>query len=158
LNKLKGPPPGFEDVPVGGKKNDDQYGAYGAYGDYGTEAADPTGLPAGMMIPGSFTEEGEDPFMLGLHDGSLSQRLAYDMNLRVNRLRSNSVRSIEQIMLDQVINYQDGQGPCTTVECLLTAATETARIFILEQNLHQPAGGNHHYGNEGGHNMPGKYG
>lgn len=57
------------------------------------------------------------------------------MNNAVEELRSNQVRSIEQIMLDQVINYIDGQGPCTTVECLLTASIEAARIFILEKEM-----------------------
>lgn len=83
-------------------------------------------------MPGMGADAANDPVALGLIDGSLQQRLAYEMNQAMDRIRENSVRSIEDIMLDQVINYADGQGACTTVECLLTASVEAARIFILE--------------------------
>jgi hypothetical protein len=46
------------------------------------------------------TDDGFDPVALGLHDGSLQQSLAYAMNEAVDRLRTNTVRSIEEIMLD----------------------------------------------------------
>jgi hypothetical protein len=75
------------------------------------------------------------------------------MNNAVEELRANSVRSIEQIMMDQVINYMDGLGPCTTVECLLNASVEASRIFILEKQMQ---GGDHgdynDHGEHGGDN------
>jgi hypothetical protein len=40
-------------------------------------------------------------------------------------------------MIDQVVNYKDGLGACTTVACLLHAATDAARIFIFEQRMAQ---------------------
>jgi hypothetical protein len=70
------------------------------------------------------------------------------MNNAVEELRANTVRSIEQIMMDQVINYMDGLGPCTTVECLLSASVEAARIFILERQMH--GGSGEHGGEHGG--------
>jgi hypothetical protein len=55
------------------------------------------------------------------------------MQTSVDEMRAKVGQSIEQIMLDQVTNYRDGLGACTTIECLLHAATESARIFIFEK-------------------------
>jgi hypothetical protein len=60
-----------------------------------------------------------DPVLLGFHDGSLQQQLAYGMNVAMDNLRANTVRSIEEIMINQVTDYIDGQGACTRVDCLL---------------------------------------
>jgi len=59
------------------------------------------------------------------------------MQLAVDEVRARSTRSIEQIMIDQVVNYKDGLGICTTVACLMHAATDAARIFIFEQRMAQ---------------------
>lgn len=74
-------------------------------------------------------------------DGSLSQALAYGMQTAVDKVRENAGQSVEQIMLDVVSNQPDGLGPCTTVECLLRASVEAARIYIWEMKMKHETGG-----------------
>jgi hypothetical protein len=38
-------------------------------------------------------------------------------------------------MIDVVSRGPDGLGPCTTVECLLGASVEAARIYIWEMRM-----------------------
>jgi hypothetical protein len=44
-------------------------------------------------------------------------------------------------MIDVVSRGPDGLGPCTTVECLLGASVEAARIYIWEMRMKHEQGG-----------------
>jgi hypothetical protein len=55
------------------------------------------------------------------------------MNNALEEIRARVGQSIEQIMMDQIKDYKDGQGWCTRVDCLLEASVEAARIFVMEK-------------------------
>lgn len=74
-----------------------------------------------------------NPITMQLYDGSLQGKLAFEMQNAVDMLRSNTARTLDQIMIQNVSEYSDNLGPCTSVECLLSAAVESARVFILEK-------------------------
>lgn len=62
------------------------------------------------------------------------------MQTAVDKVRENVGQSVEQIMLDVVQNQPDGLGACTTVECLLNASVEAARIYIFEMKMKHEEG------------------
>jgi hypothetical protein len=60
----------------------------------------------------------------------------------------------------EIVKYgPDGAGPCTTVECLLTASVEASRVFLLNEQMHQAAHQDmNHYGDYGAYGEYGDYG
>jgi hypothetical protein len=123
---LKNAPPGFEDIRFPGSEEEEKY----------DPSTDPT-LNGDDFNQGDFgpTTDDFDPTAVALTDGSLQQELALGMQNAVDEMRERVGQSIEQIMLEQVNNQPDGLGPCTTVDCLLRASVEAARIFIFEKQM-----------------------
>lgn len=139
---LKNAPPGFEDIRFPGSEEEEKY----------DPSTDPT-LNGDDFNQGDFgpTTDDFDPTAVALTDGSLQQELALGMQNAVDEMRERVGQSIEQIMLEQVNNQPDGLGPCTTVDCLLRASVEAARIFIFEKQMQQQNNDMNDYHGSGDH-------